>query len=215
MPFQVSPERDPTRHSTLGILHRIVLTVSLSMTRSGSGVGKRTGVAADTLAPMHVLIATAGVLDPEPSATFTTHLVGDDGRVSVITVIEVPRSFLDTIRSEQWHPLAEGERDWSREEDAVIARYVEERGHRIIEPVLAALRSRGIEADVHYLEGEDPAATIIEATERLDADVVVLGATKPLFDETAWESVSARVMRESERAVLVVPAGRPEEPDTD
>ena len=32
------------------------------------------------------------------------------------------------------------------------------------------------------------------------------GATKSLFDESAWESVSARVMIESERPVLVVPS---------
>lgn len=159
---------------------------------------------------VHVVIATAGVLSPEPAAAFTECLAGPEGTISVITVIEVPRSFLDTIRSEPWHPLGEDDRDWSSEEDAVIARYVEERGHHLVEPVLAALRSRGLDPAVEYLEGEDPAATIIAAAERLGADVVLLGATRPLFDESAWESVSARVMREAGRAVLVVPSARPD-----
>lgn len=159
------------------------------------------------------MIATAGVLDPESVMRFVERLVDDEGRASVITVIEVPRSFLDTIRSEQWHPLED--RTWINEEDAGIARYVEERGARVTEPVMAVLRSRGIPAVAHYLEGEDPADTIVEAAERFDADVVVLGATRPLFDEAAWESVSARVMREARRPVLVIPAGPRTEPPED
>ncbi len=155
---------------------------------------------------MRILIATAGVLAPEPVAEFAARLVTEEGSVFVVTVIEVPRSFLDEIRSEQWHPLTEGSPDWTTEEDRVIARYVEERGARITEPVLAALRNSDIEAETVFLEGEDPAATIIRAAEDLEADLVVLGATKPLFDESQWESVSARVMRDSGRAVLVVPA---------
>jgi nucleotide-binding universal stress UspA family protein len=164
---------------------------------------------------MHVMIATAGVLDPDSVLRFVERLVDEKGRVSVITVIEVPRSFLDTIRSEQWHPLDDSDRDWISEEDAGIARYVEERGGRVTEPVMAALRSRGIRARAHFLEGEDPAATIVSAAEDLDADLVILGATRPLFDEAAWESVSARVMREARRPALVVPAGPRTEPPED
>lgn len=157
---------------------------------------------------VRMLIATAGVLSPEPVAEFAAGLAGGEGEVAVITVIEVPRSFLDTIRSEHWHPLTDGTPTWSEEEDAVIERYVSERGQRITEPILAALRSRGLNPSVRYLEGEDPAATIIDQADGMDADLVVLGATRQFFDD--WESVSARVMRESNRAVLVVPPGRPE-----
>lgn len=156
---------------------------------------------------MRILIATAGVLSPEPVATFVDRLMAPDGAAFVVTVIEVPRSFLDEIRSEEWHPMADGAPTWSTEEDRVIAKYVEERGARITEPILAALRRHEIDATTVYLEGEDPAATIIQAADDLAADLVVLGATKRLFDESAWESVSARVMRDCSRAVLVVPAG--------
>ena len=152
---------------------------------------------------VRILIATAGVLSPEPVAEFVAHLAGDAGEVSVITVIEVPRSFLDTIRSERWNPLGDAPPEWSDEEDALIGRYVAERGQRITEPVLAALRSRGLDPVVRYLEGEDPAATIVGEAESMDADLVVLGATKHLFVE--WESVSARVMRDLGRPILVVP----------
>lgn len=151
-----------------------------------------------------MLIATAGVLSPEPVAEFAAHLVKDGSDVAVITVIEVPRSFLDTIRSEQWHPLTDGSTDWTDEEDAVIERYVAERGQRITDPVLAALRSKGLDPSVRYVEGEDPAATIIAQADAMKADVVVVGATRQLFDD--WESVSARVMRDLKRPVLVIPA---------
>ena len=167
---------------------------------------ERNQAIADNLSIVRILIATAGVLTPEPVAEFVAHLVGPDSNVLVVTVIEVPRSFLDEIRSEEWHPLTDANSKWATEEDRVIARYVEERGARITEPVLAALRNRGIEAETVFLEGEDPATTIIHAAEELDAELVVLGATKQLFDESHWESVSARVMRDGGRAVLVIPA---------
>ena len=152
---------------------------------------------------MRIVIATAGVLSPEGVARFTERLAGPDGKVSVITVIEVPRSFLDDIRSEEWHPLTEGPANWTEEEDALIARYVEERGARSTEPLLAALTASGVDAEVVYLEGEDPAATIVSAAAELQADVLVLGATKQLFDD--WESITSRVMREAGRPVLVMP----------
>ncbi|MCH7583892.1 MAG: universal stress protein [Acidobacteria bacterium] len=155
---------------------------------------------------MRILIATTGVLTPEPVADFVALLAGRASNTYVVTVIEVPRSFLDEIRSEEWHPMTEGAPTWTAEEDLIIARYVEERGVRITKPILAALRSRQIEAEAVYLEGEDPAATIVRAADDLEVDLVVLGATKQLFDESHWESVSARVMRETGRAVLVIPA---------
>lgn len=154
---------------------------------------------------MRVLIATAGVLGPEGVARIVQRLTSGDGEVVIITVIEVPRSFLDEIRSDEWHPLTEDRATWSHAEDAVIARYVEERGARLTEPMVAALAACGVTARVEFLEGEDPAATILAAADRVEADVVVVGATKRLFDETQWESVATRVVRDARRPVLVVP----------
>jgi nucleotide-binding universal stress UspA family protein len=132
-------------------------------------------------------------------------LAAGDGSIAVVTVIEVPRSFLNEIRSEEWHPLDEAS-EWGTREDAVIARYVEERGKRLTEPVLAALRGAGLEAATSYLEGEDPAKTITEAARRLNSAVIILGATRPIFDESSWESVSMRVVQEGTLPVVIVPA---------
>jgi nucleotide-binding universal stress UspA family protein len=118
-------------------------------------------------------------------------------------VIEVPRSFLDEIGAEGWHPL-EGDANEPRED--VAARYVEERGARITGPVVMALRTSEIEAETLYLEGADAAATIVASAAELSVDLIVLGATKRLFAENHWESVTSRIIREADRPVLVVPS---------
>jgi nucleotide-binding universal stress UspA family protein len=151
---------------------------------------------------MHVMIATTGALSPEPVVEFTRHLLGGTGRVSLATVIEVPHDFLEALDTGEWHPL-HGDRPSTKAE--LIARYVEERGRKLTEPVLLALQAATIPCDLIYLEGSDPALTISTAARELDADVVILGATRQIFDRDAWESVSARVMIESGRPVLVVP----------
>lgn len=153
---------------------------------------------------MHVLVATTGAMSPEPVAEITSRFLTNGGKVSVVTVVEVPRSFLDAIRSEEWHPLTDS--SWAEHQDALIARYVEERGRRVTEPVASALAGRGLDVHARFLEGEDPAATIIKTAVELDVDLVILGATRQIFDEAAWESVSARVMRDTVRPVLVVPS---------
>ena len=159
---------------------------------------------------MHVLIATTGALSPGPCVEFTKRMLGDSGQVTVTTVIEVPRSFLEDLRSDDWHPLDDAAvAPWRTEEDALIARYVAERGKKITDPIVSALQGVDIDAEARYLDGEDPAHTISELARELDVDVVILGTTRQIFEETAWESVSARVMTESGRAVLVIPPTGP------
>jgi nucleotide-binding universal stress UspA family protein len=153
---------------------------------------------------VRILIATAGELSPGPVAEFVERIPRETRRVVVATVIEVPRSFLDKIKEEGWHPLGDGGDATERTED-VIARYVDERGARITDPVVAALRTRDIDADTLFLEGVDPAATIVAAAEEMGAELLVVGATKRLFDETHWESITARVIRDARRPVLVIP----------
>lgn len=167
-------------------------------------MGERTGRCGDSVRSVRILIATAGELSPVPVAEFIDMLPVPE-RVVVATVIEVPRSFLDEIRSEGWHPLTE-DPGTTESDDDVISRYVEERGARITGPVVATLRTHDIEAESLFLEGEDPVITLVNAAGSMDANLIILGATKRLFDETHWESVTARVMRDSQRPVLVVPA---------
>jgi nucleotide-binding universal stress UspA family protein len=155
---------------------------------------------------MHVLVATAGALSPEPVVEFARHLIGGTGSVTVTTVVEVPRSFLEDLGADNWHPLHDS--DQREPTESVVDAYLQERGHRITDPMRQALESARIPCDVRVLEGTDPAAAISKAADELGADVVILGATKQIFDHDAWESVSARVMVESGKPVLVVPEAR-------
>ena len=162
---------------------------------------------------MHVLVATAGALSPEPVVEFSRHLIGGTGSVTVATVVEVPRSFLEDIESDDWHPLHDDSRPASTE--AVIADYLAERGQRLTDPIRQALEAARIPCEVTILEGADAAAAISKAANDLSADVVLLGATKQIFNMEAWESVSARVMLESGRPVLVLPEAKRISDDTE
>jgi len=152
---------------------------------------------------VNILIATAGVLPTSPVADLILKILPADGRVSVVTVIEVPRSFLDGLESESWHPFSD-EGDRSDRESALVDRYVEERGSKLIEPVMAALRSRGIEAAGLFVEGSDRAAAICETAEKTEADLILMGATRRLFGEGSWESITSQVMQRTHIPLLLV-----------
>ena len=152
---------------------------------------------------MHMLIATSGLLSPDPVIGFARHLLGQNGRVTLITVIEVPRAFLEDLHVSEGRGPASG-----NEQEEAVAGYLEERGRKIVEPIRVALELARIPSEVHFVEGNDAATAISDAANALDADIVVLGATRSIFNREAWESVSARVMLESSRPVLVVPAPR-------
>jgi nucleotide-binding universal stress UspA family protein len=61
------------------------------------------------------------------------------------------------------------------------------------------------------VEGDDPAEAIINTAEQVGAEMVIMGATRRLFTEEAWKSVSARVMVNSRLPVLLVPGTRIED----
>lgn len=164
---------------------------------------------------MHVVIATAGALPPGPVAAFLESIWRDTFRVSVMTAIQVPRDFLEDLEKDDWSPLFPGEDEPASKDDAV-ARYIGERGARLAEPILAALGARGIAADPVYVDGSDPADAIVATADHLDADLIVMGATKKLFEESSWTSISAQVVDRSRIPTLVVPGARAElDPDND
>lgn len=157
------------------------------------------------LPAMHVLVATAGALNPAPVVEFARHLIGGTGSVTVVTVVEVPHTFLEELETGDWHPLHE---DAEPSTSRIAEQYLRERGNRLTDPIRNALETARIPCDVRVLEGEDAAARISLAAAELSADVVLLGATKQIFNRDAWESVSARVMLESGKPVLVLPEER-------
>lgn len=162
---------------------------------------------------MHVLVATAGALSPEPVVEFARHLIGGTGSVTITTVVEVPHSFLEEINADDWHPLRDLEGGDAG--SSVVAQYLDERAHRLTEPIRLALEQARIPVSLLVLDGDDPAAAISTAASDLNVDVVIVGATKQIFERGAWESVSSRIMLESGKAVLVVPEVRRDADDAE
>lgn len=138
-------------------------------------------------------------------------LVGGDTRVTVMTVVQVPRSFLESLDDDVRRSFLDDSESESSSAEEKAARYLEERGARAVDPICAALATEGIDADIRFVEGDDPAEAIITTAEDMGAELVVMGATRRLFTEEAWRSVSARVMLNSHLPVLLVPGTRIED----
>lgn len=160
---------------------------------------------------MRILIATTGVLPAAPAAEFCRQLIGDESSVSVMTVIQVPRSFLEALDDDVRRSFLDDSNDEGSTAEEKAANYLEERGRRAVDPICAALAAEEIDCDIHFVEGDDPAEAIIQTAQSVNAEMVVMGATRRLFTEEAWRSVSARVMVNSHLPVLLVPGARIED----
>jgi nucleotide-binding universal stress UspA family protein len=159
---------------------------------------------------VRILIATTGVLPAAPTAEFCRQLIGDQSSVAVMTVIQVPRSFLEALDDDVRRSFLDAADNESTEEEKAAA-YLEERGRKAVDPICAALAAEEIDCDIHFVEGDDPAEAIIQTAQRVGAELVLMGATRRLFTEEAWRSVSARVMVNSHLPVLLVPGSRLED----
>lgn len=169
---------------------------------------------------MHVLIATDGALDAAVAAEFATRLCGSDGRVTVMTVIEINRNMLRDLRGiygEQNSPRIDTDveyvgrvsggtgvsRAWPGD-DEMLGRYLEQQSELRTAAMVTALAELGITAEVLAIEGEDAAGEIIKAVAHIDADMVFVGSHgRGLFDGVLG-SVGTKVARRSPRPVLVL-----------
>ncbi|HUF95948.1 MAG TPA: universal stress protein [Acidimicrobiia bacterium] len=159
---------------------------------------------------MRILIATTGVLPAGPVSELCARLSDHSSEVIVMTVIRIPRTFLDSLDDDVRRSfLDDSTSDATPEEKAAM--YLEERGRRVVAPIVAALQAEGIEASARFVDGDDPAVAIIATAEDVGAEIVMMGATRRLFTEEAWGSVSARVIDKSHLPVLLVPGTKIED----
>jgi nucleotide-binding universal stress UspA family protein len=169
---------------------------------------------------VHVLVATDGGLDPEQAAEFATRLAGDGGRVTVLTVVEIPRRLLremrqvwgeqpdvGTIADTQYVdtpavPLA-APPGWPGD-DAILERYLGDKRVQCVEPIVEAVTLRGAEAEGIVLEGEKPAALIAEKLDEIGADVLVVGSHGQGLFQGLLGSESTKLVRRSSKPILVI-----------
>lgn len=128
-----------------------------------------------------------------------------------MNVVRVPRSFLESLDDDSRRSFLDDVDSAHAAAEEKAAAYLEERGQRAVDPICAALAAHDIECDIRFVEGDDPAEAIIKTAQSVRAEMVIMGATRRLFTEEAWRSVSARVMVNSHLPVLLVPGARIED----
>ena len=192
IPFHVSPEADPTRARALGIFQ---VTLFSSWFVSMGCI----------LADVRILVCTSGVLQAPPVIDFCASLLGEDGRIVILTVVQVPRSLLSKFRRKPRSFLFEVPEDCPRQASADEDDYIRERGERAVATLASGFRAAGIDPELSFVESQDLAGAIVDQAERMQADLIVMGATRQFFEPDVWSSVTARVSRVCERPLLLMP----------
>jgi nucleotide-binding universal stress UspA family protein len=168
---------------------------------------------------MHVLVATDGELDPVSVAKYAAPLAGEDGNVTVLTVIEVPRAMLQDLRdhfNDQQPPelrrtdsetmmttqRLDPPRSWPGD-DAIIEQYLAGKQQERCAPIMEALAAMDIEAESKVVEGAS-ARGILETAAELDVDVIVVGSHGAGLFEGLLGSTGTKVTRLAKRPVLLL-----------
>lgn len=154
---------------------------------------------------MRILVCTSGVLQAPPVIDFCSSLLGEDGKVVILTVVQVPRSLLDKFQRQPRSFFSEDPEDCPHQASAAEQDYIRERGERAVATLAKGFRSAGIDPDISYVSGHDLAGAIVARADKMQADLIVMGATRQLFETDVWSSVTARVSRECERPLLLMP----------
>ncbi len=169
---------------------------------------------------MHVLVATDGSLDIEKGTSFATRLAGDDGKVTVLTVVEIPRRLLSDLRRVMGElpevgVIADDEyvetpavaqqapSGWPGD-DAMIERYLVDKRIQCADPIATAISATGIAAEAIVAEGEKPANLIAERVVDLDADVLVIGSHGQGLFQGVLGSTGTKLVRRCPKPVLLL-----------
>jgi nucleotide-binding universal stress UspA family protein len=169
---------------------------------------------------MHVLIATDGHVDPTAASDLAARLSGQDGKVTVLTVVEIPRSLLRDLRTvygESSVPAVDADAEYVGTaplppgvgpgwpgDDEIVRRYIETETETRTKSLLDALHARGLDADVVPWEHENAAKGILEGARELDADVICIGTHGLGRFEGLLGSTGTTVARRANSSVVLV-----------
>lgn len=168
---------------------------------------------------MHILVATDGALDTNKAAPLVARLAGEDGTVTVLSVVEIPRRMLSELRAVYGErPAASVDSDaeyvgistdrptsvgWPGD-DAMVDRYLTDKREEIITPILNNLAEAGVAANGQVVEGENAAAVILAAVKDQSADVICLGSHGSGRFEGLLGSTGTKITRHAPCPVLVI-----------
>jgi nucleotide-binding universal stress UspA family protein len=169
---------------------------------------------------MHVMIATDGSLDASRTALVASKLASDDGRVTVLTVVEVPRRLMEDMRKAVGSTpsaLSDGfsveyvrdqadnpaPTEWLGD-DAIVDRYVNGTVRSRTSDLTAALAALGVEHSVVGVEGENAARIVLAAAKNDDVDILCVGTHGLGRFEGLLGSTSTKIARLATCSVLLV-----------
>ena len=169
---------------------------------------------------MHVLVATDGKLDPATAARYAERLAGETGRITVLTVIEIPRRLLTELRTVMGEqPTAEIDSDveyvdspargtgtprsWPGD-NVIIERYLADKRVEYTQPIIDELSASNVATAGVVVEGEDATRTILDQIHALEADVLIIGAHGQGLFQGFLGSTGTKLVRRAPIPVLLL-----------
>ncbi len=169
---------------------------------------------------MHVMVATDGSIDAKKTAAIVSRLASGDGKVTVFTVVEVPREMLNEMRAAAGSPADDKARELGAEfrsspaddaapsrwagDDAILSQYVRSKVSKRTDGLVAELKAAGIECTVVGEEGENASRSVLEAVTAHEVDAVCIGTHGLGRFEGLLGSLSTKVARLAPCPVILV-----------
>ena len=166
---------------------------------------------------MHVLIATDGSLEPTRTATTAARLAGDDGRITVMSVVEVPRALLEALRRDgtsgtnqtldpEYQLEQAGDSPPTRwvGDDAFVDRYVKNQVLERTTELVTALDGSGADYEVVGIEGENAAKSVRDWIDANATDFLLIGTHGLGRFEGLLGSTSTKLARHAPCTVVLV-----------
>jgi nucleotide-binding universal stress UspA family protein len=165
---------------------------------------------------MDVVVATDGSLDADQAADVAARLAGDDGRVTVVTVVEVPRQLLNELRRAAVPGPDAADVEYRRTQaddppagswlgdDAFVETHVRRVVATRTDELVAALTARGVDADVVGVEGENAPRSVLDLVAERSPDVLCVGTRGLGVFEGLLGSLSTKVARLAPCSVLLI-----------
>ena len=169
---------------------------------------------------MHVMIATDGSLDASRTALLASKLASGGGRITVLTVVEVPRRLLEDMHKavgETPSALSGGFAVEYRKDqagnppptqwvgdDAIVDRYVNGTVNSRTAELTAEFDAMGVEHSVVGVEGENAARTVLDVAKNDEADILCVGTHGLGRFEGLLGSTSTKIARLAPCSVVLV-----------
>jgi nucleotide-binding universal stress UspA family protein len=169
---------------------------------------------------MHIMVTTDGSLDPTATSETVGHLAQPGDRITVLTIVEIPRSLLSDLRAfyERREIIQGADTDneyvssthattvspgWPGD-DALIDAFIQDQKEDRTRPLVDALAAKGLTVEAIALEGPDPTRPILQAVEELAVDLLCVGSRGLGMFEGLLGSTSTRLARRAACPVLLL-----------